>query len=965
MKCEILVRNEMKKNFTVCILLSLFFLLVPSLLAQSGVGKLAGKIIDADTKEPLIGANVVVLGTDLGAATDVNGEYFVLNINPGTYTVKVSYVGYGEKEIQDVRIVGGVTYELNTQLNPGIEITEVVVTDKKLFEEKATNTVKVLDSDQITKLPVRGVEQLVSLQAGVVMAEGSGGAGGNATINVRGGRGGEVTYVVDGVVQNDPLWGQNFSQVSNSAIEQISFQVGGFEAKYGQSQSGVVNVTTKSGSGNYSVYADALTSSFTDNYGYNLYSANISGPVIPGQSDHTFFLSAERGWFLDGNPSAIGVNFPSIGYSSDINPGNSEGVWRYNGKITSNLGNQMVLRLSGNYNLRDYRANGTSSNNNLPNSTYSFYKNNPEHVGLVKRDNLSLSAKLSQNIGKNSFYDITLGYKSYFQEQGDGVFFDNIEQYGDTLYNPYIATQGDQSALDYDNVGIFPAKGYLDSYYRKMGNRTYSADISFTSQVESHLLEFGGGFDYNFMRYYSLYPIRLAFRNRDSYDANGQLVSALSPEQRYADRHPNRWGYDLFGNETGTSDSLGAQTPILAYGYVQDRFELEDIVLNLGVRFDYWDTRSKVLKNITLPYAGGSNPNDFDNGDFIAKDPEFYISPRIGLGFPVTSSTVFHAQYGKFISEPRLLDAFLLQSQLYSITYDNNFPFNNGLLTSEKTTQYEIGFRQILGDNAAALNITAFYKNTQGLTNDQAYYFYREQGGQRFIIFGPANSDFGTVKGLALSVDVPKISYFSLSINYTLSLAEGTGSSTTSSYTAAFRNDAGSTPKVIAPLDYDQRHTGIINLNFFVPEDELGIFQLTNMNLLLSFNSGRPYTPFEQQDLSVNYTNYGNATGYVNSAYGPGSFRIDLKLEKSFKFGSTLITPYLWVENLLDADNVVSVWQSTGSPTTTGFLESGNAKVQGKDELWKEDYHSLETDPTNFGIPRLIKLGLKINFSNL
>ena len=964
MECEILVRNEMKKISTIFILLSVFFLSVSSLLAQSGVGKLTGKIIDADTKEPLIGANVVILGSDLGAATDVNGQYFVLNIDPGTYTVKVSYVGYGDKELQDIRIVAGVTYELNVELKPGIQITEVVVTAKKLFEEKATNTVKVLDSDQITRLPVRGVEQLASLQAGVVMADGSGGASGNATINVRGGRGGEVTYVVDGVVQNDPLWGTNFSQVSNSAIEQISFQVGGFEAKYGQSQSGIINVTTKSGSGTYAVYADALTSSFTDDYGYNLYSANISGPIIPGQNDHTFFFSAERGWNLDDSPSSLGVSFPSTGYSSKTNPGNSSSVWRYNGKITSNLGNQMVLRLAGNYNTRDYRANHYGGPNSF-NATYSFYKNDPEHVGLRQQHNLSLTAKLSQNLGQSSFYDITLGYKSYFEEQGDGVYFNNIEEYGDTLYNPYIHVQGDQSALDYDAVGIFPAKGYLDNWYRKMGNKTLSADASFTTQLASHLLELGGGIDYNIMRYYSMLPIRLAYRNRDSYDANGQFVPALSREQRYIDRHPNRWGYDLYGNETGTSDSLGAQTPILAYGYVQDRFELEDLVLNLGIRFDYWDTRSKVLKDPSLPYAGGSNPDDFDNGDFVTKKAEFYVSPRIGLGFPVTSSTVFHAQYGRFIQEPRLIDAFLFQSQLYSITYDNNFPFNNGGLSSEKTTQYEIGFRQILGNNAAALNVTAFYKNTQGLDNEQAYYFYREEGGQRLIIFGPANSDFGTVKGLALTVDVPKISYFSLSVNYTLSLAEGTGSSQTSSYVAAFRNDAGSTPKVIAPLSFDQRHTGVINLNFFVPDGELGILQLVDLNLLFTFNSGRPYTPLAQQDLSVNYTNFGNATGYINSAYGPGNFRIDMKLEKSFKLGSALITPYLWVENLLNADNVVNVWQSTGSPTTTGFLESGNAKVLGKSELWKEDYHSLETDPTNFGIPRLIKLGLKINFSNL
>jgi hypothetical protein len=223
------------------------------------------------------------------------------------------------------------------------------------------------------------------------------------------------------------------------------------------------------------------------------------------------------------------------------------------------------------------------------------------------------------------------------------------------------------------------------------------------------------------------------------------------------------------------------------------------------------------------------------------------------------------------------------------------------------------------------------------------------------------------VKGLALTLDVPRVSYFGLSFNYTFSLAEGTGSSQQSSYVAAFRNDAGETPKVIAPLDFDQRHTGIANISFYVPEGDLGIFELTALNLLISFNSGRPYTPLEEQDLSVDFTNFGNARGYVNSAYGPGNFRIDLKLEKSFRFGDALITPYLWVENLLDADNAVRVWRSTGSPWTTGFLETenGKTKAEGKGEQWVQDYMSLERNPSNFGIPRLIKLGLKVNFSNL
>src|SRR5690606_10322142 len=157
-------------------------------IAQTGVGKLSGKITDAQTNEPLIGANVLILNTQLGAASDIDGNYFILNILPGTYDVRVSYVGYATKTIQNVRIVAGITYELDVSLSTDFTLPEIVVEDKKFFEEKATNTIKVVDSDQISRLPVKGVANIVSLQAGVVTAEGSGGQDGNASINVRGGR---------------------------------------------------------------------------------------------------------------------------------------------------------------------------------------------------------------------------------------------------------------------------------------------------------------------------------------------------------------------------------------------------------------------------------------------------------------------------------------------------------------------------------------------------------------------------------------------------------------------------------------------------------------------------------------------------------------------------------------------------------------------------------------------------------
>jgi outer membrane receptor protein involved in Fe transport len=303
-------------------------LTINNLFAQAGTSKLAGKVIDADTKEPLIGANILILGTNLGAATDVEGKYYILNVTPGTYDVRISFVGYAPKTIQNVRLVAGITYELNVELSTDFSLPEITVKDQKFFEEKSTNTVKVIDADQINRLPVAGVERLVSLQAGVVISDASGGAGGNAVINVRGGRGNEVIYIVDGVVQNDPLSGANFSQVSNAAIEQISFQVGGFEAKYGQAQSGVVNVTTKSGTPFYNAYGEVITSEFTDNFGYNLYTLNIGGPIIPGVQGQTFFLSSERGWFKDNNPRWYQPEFKSIGKKYKYLPNNWEGQWK-------------------------------------------------------------------------------------------------------------------------------------------------------------------------------------------------------------------------------------------------------------------------------------------------------------------------------------------------------------------------------------------------------------------------------------------------------------------------------------------------------------------------------------------------------------------------------------------------------------------------------------------------------------
>jgi len=943
----------MKNLFTKIFTIGVFFSLFSVAFAQTGVGKLSGKVIDAATKEPLIGANIVVLESQTGAATDIEGDYFILNITPGTYAVKVSYVGYAPKTIENVRVVAGITFELNIELSTDFTLDEVVVIDRKFFESKSTNTVKVIDSDQISRLPVKGVTNIVSLQSGVVVQDGSGGVEGNATINVRGGRGGEVLYIVDGVPQNNIFTGANRSQVSDNSIEQVSFQVGGYEAKYGQAQSGIVNITTKSGTAVYNLFTDLVTSQYFDDYGYNLYTFNLSGPIIPGDPDNTIFLSAERGWFLDSDPTAINrtftysldpLNEKTITARENMNADN----WRLTGKTSHNFGD-FKLVLGANYNTRNYRS-----------YVHTYAKNNTEFNPANIQRNLSGSLRLTQTVSANSFWNFNIGFRRDGFEQFDPHFKDNLYLYGDSLtfanqFGVHLTRDGQRIQKDANNV--FWAYGRINNGYQKQENDVFNIDADFTSQLSNHLFEVGGGFNYNIVRSYAVAPVQLA-----------ALSDTLTEYEKFEILQPSVFGYDITGRtKTGSDDGeFAPKKPIFAYAYIQDRYELEDLVLNIGLRVDYFDTRTDVLKNPSLPYAGGSNPNDFDAGDFEEKKAELEFSPRIGLGFPVTESTVFHAQYGRFIQIPALTDLYTGPFDLDQfISFDPQY-VQDGTIKSEETIQYEVGFRQLLGENAA-LNLTLFYKNIKGLVNRQTNFFRRVAGGELRTYIAPVNSDFGTTKGLAFSLDITRLSYFSLSLQYTYSIAEGTGSSTSSSQTAVFRNLNSEAPKVIAPLDFDQRHTGTLSLDFFVPKGELGFLEMLGANALISFSSGRPYTPLDYFDILSGNNGGPSTIGYVNSRFMPGTFRVDLKLEKSIEIGNLMVTPYLWIQNLFDSDNIVGVWRSTGDPYTTGFLntQEGKNTAANNGEGYVVDYKALERDPGNFGIPRQIRLGLKMNLGNL
>lgn len=222
----------MRKFVTVAIVC-----LISSSLHAGDRGKISGHIVDGSTKEPLAGASVLVVGTSLGAATDLDGRYVILDVPPGSCSVRVSEVGYQPMVLTDLRVSIDLTTVADFSLAESAITTQavVVVAERPLIQKDMTSTTAVVDSKQIQSLPVTSFQDVLALQAGVVAG------------HYRGGRNGETTFMIDGVPVTDVYDGGTVINVNTNSIEEMQLVTGAFNAEYGQAMSGIVNIATKDG----------------------------------------------------------------------------------------------------------------------------------------------------------------------------------------------------------------------------------------------------------------------------------------------------------------------------------------------------------------------------------------------------------------------------------------------------------------------------------------------------------------------------------------------------------------------------------------------------------------------------------------------------------------------------------------------------------------------------------------------
>ena len=910
-----------KLLLSIIIVLSIFFSLLSVKVYAGVTGKIAGKVIEAETREALIGINVLVEGTTLGAATNIDGTYVINNIEPGVYSLIFSSVGYQKKMITNVRVSSDFTTRIDVQLlTEAINLGTIVVeAERPLIRKDLTSSQTSIDDSQIKNLPVENITQILSLQAGIT--KGSGGE-----LHIRGGRSTEIAYNVNGVSAINPYDFGRTVQISTNAVQELSVVSGTFNAEYGNALSGVVNTITKEGGSKYkgtlTYYTGDYISSAKNTF-FNIDDVNpINNQVVEGtfggpipflEDNFSFFLSgrydSDKGYLygirqhtvydsLSRDPVYANVLYlAQTGDNSIVSMNPSEDL-NTSAKITY----KPIAAIKINYDV-------VFSNSKYQSYAHD-YKYNPDANYKRFQWGIINSLEYRHAISNTTFFSLKGSYNIYdfkrylfplLDASGNEVSYhpgmDLSVLHANPRYQP-VDKSNSYSSYTFVSGGTQPEHFY---------QRSYSSEIRFdiTSQITNqHEVKFGLKSKWDTMDFVFFEVLR----NRNNY------LTPTIPD-------PN--------NQKGSID-IYSRSPKQFSGYLQDKMEFESMILNAGLRLDYF--------NANAVYA----PDPFKPTENLTNsEGKLTISPRLGISFPITDQGIIHFSYGHFYQLPP-----------YRYLYTNpEFEdiaaapvYGNANLNPEKTVTYEVGLQQQLNETLA-FNVTGFYKDVRDLLAIQEIRISSNSIYQKYV-----NKDYGNIKGITFSLTKRKLpdDLFGASLDYTFQVAEGneTGSD-------AFFIDLQSgrqSEKIPVPLSWDQTHTlnGVITF---------GGTKDWNITITTSLSTGLPYSPrlYEQQIYLRS-----------NSGRKPFTANADLLFNKSFPIiNTTTLTLFLKVFNLFDTQNERYVYDDTGRAIYS--LEETKGGPQATNKI-SEKYPGIKSAteyfnrPNYYSVPREVRVGFTVEF---
>jgi len=388
--------------------------------------------------------------------------------------------------------------------------------------------------------------------------------------------------------------------------------------------------------------------------------------------------------------------------------------------------------------------------------------------------------------------------------------------------------------------------------------------------------------------------------------------------------------------------------PTEVSAYIQDKIELNEMIINLGIRFDYFSPDGKILSDPTDPDVyRPKNPANVAKSLAQRKaywyknaTNKYQFSPRLGVAFPVTDRGVVHFSYGHFFQIPNF--DLLYQNTEYKFgTGTGNLGLaGNADLKPQMTVSGEVGVQQALSDDIS-FDLTGYFRDIRDLAGSRAdeIYIFGTAGNTRYSQL--VNSDFGFVKGIVLTVTKRLSDNWTASIDYTLQLAKGNASDPATTYN---QRNAGQEPEIqLIRLSQDQTHT--LNATFTYSSPDLWGF-----SLIASYGSGFPYTPSQSQDISSLLT---------NTETKPSTYNVDFRAYKDFEIAAYKLSLFLRVNNLFDIKNQVNVYGDSGSADYT--ITENTYRGLNLPE-YVNSISEYFRNPTYYSEPRRVEFGATLFF---
>lgn len=827
------------------ILIVFSLVLVSSLVYSQNPGRITGVVVSATDGKPLGFANVVIVGTGMGAFVKENGRFAIENVPPGTYAVKVMMMGYTPQTKENVVVRSNETTELRFELKETVVMEVPVVevqAERPMVDTEKTQTKRTIDTKEVSVRPIRTVEEAVATQAGVVLDQGE--------IHVRGGRSGETKWFVDGMQVSDPFVGARSMEVSFASISEVELLTGGFDAEFGNVQSGVVNIRTREGGVRYS----GTVFFMTDDYGapdktyfnYDNLRVGFGGPLI--STNLRFYLSGE-------------FSFEDT-YLKTAEERQQKKLWGFikfrerqqnaaSGHVKLTYFFSPTKKLTGSFlgSIRKYDIYNHAMSRlgywspehrhwwfEPLDPTYKFY-DAPSHTPDIKDDHREVMLSWNHTLGASATYSLKAGI--YTTLHTEAVLGKKPYEYVWYAVNDRL----DPENRYYIVAGDYP---HWQRYHTRMSN--LKGDITLTRGA-THQIKFGSEVNtYRLEMEDLLYP------------------SFESPRGYYTDIYKfHCWGMSAF---------------------VQDRIRFEGMNLKVGLRFDLFDPGEGAVEAYDSLLAMRGFP---PTSTSFLKRAEWQVSPRLGVSYPISERDALYFNYGRFYQIPRLEVLYQFLGQ----TGQGLLPFGNPLIDAETTIMYEIGVqhqfsRTIVGE------VALFYKDIFGLVGTEegevkadSPFIYTYGTGATPVVY--VNLDYGSVRGVELKLSKRLSHRFSTSIVYTYSKA--TGSSSNELQGANVVSGAmDRAPITELPLDWDRNH--VVTAYLYVTEP--GLWGVT---IDWSYESGVPFTPRQPREREVR-------AALINSMRLPSRKTLNIKADKKYRIVGQEVSFFLEGRNILDRKNI-------------------------------------------------------------